>query len=197
MRETRSALVLASGSPRRRELLERLGFQLEIVPPEVDESPREGEDPRDYVLRLAREKAERVSTRREAWLVLAADTSVVLGAEILGKPRDGAEAAAMLARLSGRDHRVLTGVATAVAGSAEAVAVETRVHFRSLTEEEIRWYVESGEPLDKAGAYAIQGLGATFVRAIEGSVSNVVGLPLVETLELLAARGCWLPWMKR
>ena len=197
MREARSALVLASGSPRRRELLERLGFQLEVVPPGVDESPRQHEDPRDYVLRLAREKAERVSARREASLVLAADTSVVLGSEILGKPRDGPEAAAMLSRLSGRDHRVLTGVAAAMNGSAEAVAVETKVFFRSLTSEEIRWYVESGEPLDKAGAYAIQGLGAAFVRAIEGSVSNVVGLPLVETLELLAARGCVLPWAGR
>lgn len=197
MRDARSALVLASGSPRRRELLEGLGFQLEIIPPDVDETPREGEDPRDYVLRLARAKAEWVSKDRREAVVIAADTAVVLGSEILGKPRDANDAAAMLARLAGRDHRVLTGVATASGGTADAMAVETRVQFRPLSAEEIRWYVKSGEPLDKAGAYAIQGLGGAFVRAIEGSVSNVVGLPVAEALELLAARGCALPWTER
>jgi septum formation protein len=197
MHETRSTLVLASGSPRRRELLERFGLRFEIAPPAVDETPRGGEDPRQYVLRLAREKAERVTARRGDALVLAADTAVVVGTDILGKPCDAAEAAAMLSRLSGRDHLVLTGVAVATGRSADTLAVETKVRFRSLSAEEIRWYVESGEPLDKAGAYAIQGLGAAFVRAIEGSASNVIGLPLAETLELLAARGYPLPWMER
>jgi septum formation protein len=190
-------LVLASGSPRRRELLERLGLSFEVQPADVDESPRYDEDPRTYVLRLAREKAERVAMGRRAVVVLAADTAVVLGEEILGKPGDEHEAEAMLSRLSGRHHRVLTGVAVAGAAGLNAVAVETRVRLRALSAEEIRWYVRTGEPLDKAGAYGIQGIGGAFVREIEGSASNVVGLPLAETLELLASTGYPLPWMGR
>jgi septum formation protein len=194
-------LVLASGSPRRRELLERLGLSFDVLPADVDESPRQGEEPRGYVLRLAREKAERVAERlagrRPSTVVLAADTAVVLGEEILGKPGDGCEAEAILSRLSGNDHRVLTGVAVAQAAGVEGTVVETRVRFRVLSAEEIRWYVATGEPLDKAGAYGIQGVGGAFVRAIEGSASNVVGLPLVETLELLGAAGYPLPWTVR
>jgi septum formation protein len=194
-------LVLASGSPRRRELLERLGLSFDVLPADVDESPRPGEEPRGYVLRLAREKAERVAERlagrRPFSVVLAADTAVVLGEEILGKPGNGREAEAILSRLSGNDHRVLTGVAVAQAAGVESTVVETRVRFRVLSAEEIRWYVATGEPLDKAGAYGIQGVGGAFVRAIEGSASNVVGLPLVETLELLGAAGYPLPWTVR
>src|SRR5919198_1176966 len=182
-------LVLASGSPRRREFLERVGLSFVVHPADVDESPHAGEAPRAYVLRLAREKAERVAEQVAGWrparVVLAADTSVVLGEEILGKPRDGREAEAVLARLSGRDHRVLTGVAVAqaaglgaadrAASRVDAVAVETRVRFRSLSPEEIRWYVGTGEPLDKAGAYGIQGIGGAFVREIGGGGSQLGG----------------------
>jgi septum formation protein len=190
-------LVLASGSPRRRELLQRLGLSFAVVPADIDESPRQGEDPLGYVLRLAREKAQCVAASRPAHVVLAADTAVVLGEEILGKPRDAVEAEAILSRLSGREHRVLTGVAVARAAGVDAVAVETRVRVRTLRAEEIRWYVGTGEPLDKAGAYGIQGIGGAFVREISGSASNVVGLPLVETLELLASAGYPLPWTGR
>lgn len=196
MKATEIPLVLASASPRRRELLAQLGLPFEVVPPEVDESVRAGEDPRAYVVRLAREKVDRVASRRRDALVLAADTAVVLGTEILGKPRDAPEAESMLWRLSGRDHLVLTGVAIGRSPKpVSAIAVETRVWFRSLRPEEIRWYVRSGEPLDKAGAYGIQGLGGALVRRIEGSASNVVGLPVAETLDLLAACGGPLPWV--
>jgi septum formation protein len=125
--------------------------------------------------------------------VLAADTSVVLGSEILGKPADAQDALRMLRRLSGRSHRVLTGVAVGGRANADCV-VDTEVHFRDASDEELSWYVRTGEPTDKAGAYAIQGAGGFLVRRIAGSYSNVVGLPLVETLALLAQAGYPLPW---
>ena len=191
-------LVLASGSPRRREMLGGLGLAFEVSPADIDESPRAGEAPEAYVLRLAREKAAAVAARRPGALVLAADTTVALGAELLGKPADAAEARAMLVRLSGRAHDVFTGVALAEAGAAprgeRQVVVRTRVHFRALGEAEMAWYAGCGEPLDKAGGYAVQGKGAFLVERVEGSPSNVIGLPLGETLALLAAAGVALPW---
>ena len=186
-------LILASASPRRRELLGNLGISFQVEPANVDESVHPGEPPRLYVERLARSKATAVAERMPGTLVLAADTSVVLQDEVLGKPADRTGAAEMLRMLSGKTHEVLTGVA--LAGTTErSCVVATSVHFRPLTEQEVCWYVASGEPMDKAGAYAIQGKGSAFVRAIEGSYSNVVGLPLVETLVLLREAGFSLPW---
>ncbi len=190
-------LVLASQSPRRRELLAQLGVPHEVLPANTDESVRAGEPARAYVLRVAREKARAVPGE----LVLAADTAVVLRGEVLGKPRDAADARRMLAALSGSAHEVLTGVCVrrsvgaGGAGTLELDAVvATAVRFAPLDAAAIDWYVGTGEPLDKAGAYAIQGAGGAFVVGVEGSVSNVVGLPLAETAELLRRAGHPLPW---
>jgi septum formation protein len=169
-------VVLASSSPRRRELLSRLGVAFEVVSPEVDESWRAGERPVHYVRRLAREKAA-VVDRPDA-VVLAADTTVELDGEVLGKPADAADAAAMLARLAGRSHLVHTGVAAAFGDRVVDGHSTTTVTLAALVEDDIAWYVATGEPLDKAGAYALQGVGGLFVTSIEGSASNVVGLPL-------------------
>ena len=188
----RPRLVLASQSPRRRELLAQLGLALDVRPSNADESVRPGEPPRDYVLRVAREKARAVAGD----LVLAADTAVVLGDEVLGKPAGADDARRMLRALSGTDHEVLTAVVVRRAAPAlelDAV-VATRVRFARLGPREIDWYVATGEPLDKAGAYAIQGAGGAFVLGVEGSVSNVVGLPLAETAALLRRAGLALPW---
>ena len=190
------ALVLASRSPRRRELLAGLGIRLEIRPAEIDETVGRGEPPEAYVARVARQKARAV----DGQVVLGADTVVVVGGEILGKPRDPADAARMLRSLSGTTHRVLTAVCvrrTAPPPASEReVTVSTAVRFRPLGEEEIAWYVGTGEPLDKAGAYAVQGLGGSLVEAVEGSVSGVVGLPLAESLALLDQLGFPLPWRR-
>ncbi len=187
------SLILASSSPRRRALLAQLGIELVVAPSHVDESERPGELPRDYVARLAREKAQRAK-RPQGATALAADTSVVLGGRIFGKPRDAADARRMLLELSGRGHSVLTGVhAEGPLGSASAV-VETHVRFSEIAPAQADWYVATGEPMDKAGAYGIQDRGGMFVEAIEGSASNVVGLPLTETLGLLARVGFALPW---
>lgn len=190
----RPRLILASQSPRRRELLAGLGIELEVRPAATDESVHPGEHPRAYVARVAREKARAIPGA----VVLAADTAVVLGEEILGKPRDAADAARMLRDLSGTRHEVLTAVCVRSAG-AEGVRerealVGTEVRFRRLAEREIAWYVATGEPLDKAGAYALQGAGGALVESVTGSVSSVVGLPLVESLTLLAEAGFPLPW---
>jgi septum formation protein len=188
-------LVLASQSPRRRELLAQLGVALDVRPAHADESARAGEAPRDYVLRVAREKARAVPGE----IVLAADTAVVLGADVLGKPAGAADARRMLRALSGTVHEVLTAVCVrrALPEPVELEAVvATRVRFARLSPGEIDWYVATGEPLDKAGAYAIQGSGGAFVLSVEGSVSNVVGLPLAETADLLARAGFPLPWSK-
>jgi septum formation protein len=187
-------LTLASQSPRRRELLAGLGLALEVRPARTDETPRAGEAPRDYVRRVAREKARAVTGA----VVLAADTTVALGGEIFGKPEDDADAARMLRALAGRSHEVLTGVCVRTAAGAEReVVVATEVAFAPLSGEEIAWYVATGEPRDKAGAYAIQGAAGAFVSAVRGSVSNVIGLPLAETLALLRAAGLPLPWEGR
>jgi septum formation protein len=163
---------------------------LDVRPADTDESVHPGEAPHDYVLRVAREKARAVPGDP----TLAADTAVVLGAAILGKPRDAADARAMLRALSGVPHRVLTGVCVR-RGSVELTAVvAAEVRLDPLTDAQIDWYVSTGEPLDKAGAYAIQGLAGAFVRELRGSVSNVIGLPLAETLELLRMAGVPLPW---
>jgi septum formation protein len=188
-------LVLASASPRRRELLTRAGVPFEAVPAEIDEARRAGEAPRALVLRLAREKAEAVARRlpaSPARLVLGADTIVVLGDDVLGKPADEADAVKLLARLVGREHVVLTGVAVVASGGAagaRAACVESVVCMRAADEAEIRAYVATGEPLDKAGAYAAQGEGRRFVTAIRGSETNVIGLPVEETLALLVEAG--------
>ncbi|HSM94176.1 MAG TPA: Maf family protein [Anaeromyxobacteraceae bacterium] len=183
-------LTLASASPRRRELLEQLGFRLDVRPADTDESPIPGEPPRAYVLRVARDKGRAV----DGDVVLAADTAVVLGNDILGKPRDPADARRMLRALSGVAHEVLTGVCVRRRGEEHTVVVAAQVQLDPLTDGQIDWYVATGEPLDKAGAYAIQGLAGAFVRQLRGSVSNVIGLPLAETLELLAAAGVRMPW---
>jgi septum formation protein len=187
-------LVLASQSPRRRELLGQLGVALDVRPANADEAVHPGEPPRDYVLRVARDKARAV----EGDLVLAADTAVVLGAEVLGKPADGDDARRMLRALSGTVHEVLTAVVVRRTRPAPVLeldaVVATEVRFAPLGPGEIDWYVATGEPLDKAGAYAIQGAGGAFVLGVAGSVSNVVGLPLTETAALLRRAGFPLPW---
>jgi septum formation protein len=192
-------VVLASQSPRRRELLASVGVSVDVRPSTTDESVRPGEQAFAYVRRLAREKAEAVPCS-EGELVLAADTAVVLGAEILGKPTDETDARRMLRALSGSTHLVVTGVhARTCPGPgaeprSETIAVSTAVRFITLSDERIAWYVATGEPLDKAGAYALQGTGGALVRGVAGSVSNVVGLPLAETLAMLGRLGLDLPW---
>jgi len=189
-----SPLVLASASPRRRALLEQLGIPLRIDPAHLDENVREGEPADQYVLRLARQKAEAVHARHPDDTVLAADTSVVLGGRILGKPATAEEALEMLRALSGRTHQVMTAVAIAGAGER---CVTTPVTFADVREAALRWYVSTGEPMDKAGGYAVQGIGGFLVERIDGSYSAVVGLPLVETLALLRDAGYILPWEER
>lgn len=181
-------VVLASGSPRRRELLEQLGVDFEIVVPDIDESPRPGESPVDYVGRLAVEKSRAVDARPDA-LVIAADTTVDLDGEVLGKPVDVDDAKAMLRRLSARTHRVHTGVSVRVGDRVEFDVVTSLVTLVPLTSATIDWYVATGEPLDKAGAYAVQGTAGAFVQRVRGSVSNVVGLPLHTLVRLAAAVG--------
>jgi septum formation protein len=190
-------LVLASASPRRAELLARLGIRFSIFPVETPERLRPGQSPRAQARRLALEKASAAAARlstagpQPGW-ALGADTLVWLAGRALGKPRDPAQAEAMLRRLSGRSHQVVTGLALApLFGSARAItlAESTRVFFRKLGEDEIKAYVRSGEPLDKAGAYGIQGQAGAFVRRIEGCYFNVMGLPLARTAELLERAG--------
>lgn len=174
-----SVLVLASASPRRADLLREAGILFRVAPAHIDEAVRVGEPPEAYVERLAREKAEAVHAASAEAFVLGADTTVVVDDTILGKPADRAEAAGMLELLAGRSHRVLTGVA--LLGPADfrrAAVVSTNVTFSRLSDADIAWYVGTGEPLDKAGAYAIQGGASRFVERIDGSFSNVVGLPM-------------------
>jgi len=184
------SLVLASGSPRRRELLTRAGVRFEVRPSGIDETRVPGEGPRPYAVRLAREKALDVRRQLPASprrLVLGADTVVVLDGEALGKPDDEAHAFTLLRRLLGRMHRVVTGVALVESGGSapHIFSVESEVHMRAGSDAEIRAYVATGEPLDKAGAYAAQGEGRRFIERIDGSETNVIGLPLEETLALL------------
>ena len=182
-------LVLASGSPRRSAMLADLDVDFVVMPADVDESTLSGESAVDYVMRVAKLKAHTVSALHPSDVVLSADTTVDRDGEILAKPVDADDAVAMLRSLSGREHLTHTAVCVAGNGSFQSVLVSTAVTFRSLSEEEIAWYVGTGEPLDKAGAYGIQGRAAGFVSSISGSVSNVVGLPLAETVELLRTAG--------
>ncbi len=181
-------LILASASPRRRELLERVGVALEVLPADVDETPHDREDPEAYVARIAAVKAAAVAARHPDRWVLAADTTVTIDGAILGKAEDGTEAAAMLRRLSGRTHQVITGFA--IAGPAVHLeTVTSDVDVIALGEPALADYVASGEWRGKAGAYAVQGIAAAFVRGIRGSVTNIIGLPLVEVLEALRVVG--------
>lgn len=182
-------LVLASGSSRRRELLEQIGVHCISKAMDIDETPHSGELARDYVARMAKEKALTALPTFPDAVVLASDTSVILDGEILGKPESEAHAVSMLTRLSGNQHQVLTSIALAKyeqeAISIEVEVVETQVEFDVLSDQQIRDYVATGEPMDKAGAYGIQGKGALLIKGIQGSYSNVVGLPLTETGKML------------
>lgn len=189
-------LYLASGSPRRRELLAQIGVSFTAVSADIDETPLDDETPSAYVERLARGKAEagrRALATGVDGCMLGADTAVVLDGRILGKPLDQADSMTMLLSLSGRDHEVLTAIAVLDGQRCESRVVRSRVSFRTITEQQALAYWNSGEPRDKAGGYGIQGLGAVFVAGLEGSYSAVVGLPLCETSELLSHFGipCW------
>ena len=180
-------LILASASPRRQELLKSAGVPLKVIPSSADELFAPGEKPEKHVLRLAREKAGEIAEQFPDRWILAADTVVAIGEQVLGKPKDAKAAAQMLRLLSGREHRVITGyclLRSSVEKGKEG-HVTTRVFFKLLTPAEIRWYISTGEPFDKAGGYAIQGRGAFMVKKIVGSYTNVVGLPLCEVIEAL------------
>jgi septum formation protein len=182
-------LVLASNTPRRRELLHAAGFEFDVAAIDVDETRGEGEPAERYVERLAQTKARAAVRRGPDLVVVGADTVVVVGGEVLGKPRDTADAARMLRRLSGRSHEVLTGVAVARRGQMLSRVERTSVWFVRVSDAEIAWYLASGEPMDKAGAYAIQGRASRFIPRIDGSYSNVVGLPMAAVVELLEKAG--------
>ena len=181
--------MLASASPRRRDLLAAAGFAFDVEPAEVDETRLPDEPAAAYVVRVAREKAAAVARRFPERPVLGADTAVVVGDDVLGKPASPADAARMIERLSGRAHRVVTGLAVAVRGQMFSAVEQTSVWLSELSADDIDWYVASGEPMDKAGAYAIQGLASRFIPRIEGSYSNVVGLPVATLLLLLRRAG--------
>ena len=202
-RPLKATIYLASRSPRRRELLKQIGVPFQLFQlreeagrqPDVDETPGQEETPAQYVLRIARTKAETAAhymqrrTLAQRWPVLAADTTVVCGSRIVGKPATADDAANMLNDLSGKQHQVITALALAFNDRVETALSESTVWFRDLSAEEIRRYVATGESMDKAGAYAIQGRAAAFITRIEGSYSGVVGLPLAETAILLAKAG--------
>jgi septum formation protein len=196
-RDQEGALVLASASPRRADLLRAAGFTFTVQAADVDETQLPGESPEAYVRRLALAKAGAVARRGEWKPVLGADTTVVIDGETLGKPEDAADARRMLCRLSGRSHQVLTGVAlvdpsrqSGGAGPSSLTdVVTTVVTFATLEPAELDWYVQSGEPMGKAGAYAIQGLGSRFVTRVEGSYPNVVGLPIAEVRAMCRSLG--------
>jgi septum formation protein len=186
---TQHKIILASRSPRRVELLAQLGVQCDIVPADIDESSLPGEDPAQYVCRLAQEKALAVAALHDerGLLILAADTTVALGQEILGKPADASEALEMLSRLSGSVHLVHTAVAVYQAGEVRCLLSTTEVEMMPVAQTVLHDYIASGEPMDKAGAYGIQGRAGAWIRRITGSYSGVMGLPLHETAQLLHA----------
>jgi len=192
-------LILASASPRRAELLEQIGLRFRVQPADIDETVHPGESPERYAERLAREKALMVAGQSRGKLVIGSDTTVVLAGDILGKPANSQEAEAMLRRLSGNQHQVMTAVALASGDQCQSRLVLTDVRFRELALSEIRAYIASGESMDKAGGYGIQGLGGIFVSELRGSYSSVVGLPLQETATLLADAGhpVWQSWPSR
>jgi septum formation protein len=185
--ERKFPIILASRSPRRQELLRQVGIRVEIIPSMVEERPLEGESPDEHVIRLAQEKAMEVAARYPGRWVIGADTIVLIDGEVLGKPRNRKEAVSMLQRLSGKEHRVYTGICLVGPDGEikEIQSVMTRVIMKELSQKEIEGYVRTGEPFDKAGGYAIQGMGSAFIKEIHGSYSNVVGLPLCEVIDIL------------
>lgn len=185
----RLAFVLASASPRRRELLSGIGLAFDIDKPDIEESPFRGETASDYVRRLAGEKARTVLQRQSNRLILAADTTVVIDGDILEKPNSKDEGVEMLQRLSGTRHQVMTGVSIINDDRESSFVSTSYVIFRALAEDEILWYWNTGEPRDKAGGYGLQGAGGAFIEAINGSYSNVIGLPLAETVSSLRSFG--------
>jgi septum formation protein len=190
LQQEKPVLILASSSPRRQELLREAGIAFEVHPAHINEDQNEGEPPLDYACRLAQEKAQAVAARHPLRSVLGADTIVIVGQEVLGKPRDPADAARMLRILSGRSHNVTTAVCLiSASGDTETRSCTTQVFFRQLAEHEIQQYVAGGEPMDKAGAYAIQGGASRWTDRIEGEFSNVVGLPLSLVTEMLRKNG--------
>jgi len=186
-----ASIILASASPRRQELLKGIGIKFDVIPSGVNEDALDGETPRGHVLRLSKDKSFAVSQNNpDAW-VLGADTAVVIDGEVLGKPGTQKEARIMLKKLSGREHRVITGF-TIVNKSTDVIisdAVESSVLFKKILEDEMNWYVKTEEPYDKAGGYAVQGMAAFFVREIHGSYTNVIGLPLMEVVMALRRVG--------
>jgi nucleoside triphosphate pyrophosphatase len=188
--QDKPALILASASPRRQELLRQAGIAFEVHAAHINEDQNAGEPPLEYALRLAREKAQAVAQHYPQNYVLGADTIVVIDGEVLGKPSDHADAARILRRLSGKSHQVTTAVAVVrPGGNTETRSSTTQVHFREMTENEIQQYVAGGEPMDKAGAYAIQGGASRWTDRIVGEFSNVVGLPLSLVTEMLRTSG--------
>jgi septum formation protein len=191
--------ILASSSPRRRQLLESIGLDFEVLPSHVPEVHQPGEAPEEYVARLSRDKARAVATAHPSQWVIAADTTVFLGDQLLEKPVDGADAARMLATIAGQTHFVYTGVTleNVDRGWSDTRVAETEVRMLPLSPAEIEWYVASGEPLDKAGAYAAQGIGAVFIESIHGSYTNVVGLPLATLFQMIRRAGIDLLQVER
>ncbi len=187
-----SKIILASSSPRRKELLERLGLRFEVIPSLIDEIPLRDESPEDFALRTSTEKALSVSRSLDSdSVVIGADTIVVIGGEILGKPKDEEEATIMLEKISGREHGVITGFSI-VKPEAEILyrnLVESRVKIKTLAPCEIEGYIKTGEPMDKAGAYGAQGIGAFMIEEIHGSYTNVVGLPIAQVIDVLTRLG--------
>lgn len=186
MSDPASKIILASASPRRRELLTQAGYTFEVVPAHIDETRRAGEDPAAYVERLALEKAQAIHAQHPDATVLGADTTVVLNGEVLNKPKDIEEAARMLRALSGCTHQVHTGIAVVTRNAQRSHVETTNVVFASIPEEELAAYLATGDSLDKAGAYGIQGYAARWIPRIEGDFFNVMGLPLAATVRLLA-----------
>jgi septum formation protein len=186
-------LILASSSPRRKAFLRQLGIPFRAVASRVSEEVLRGESPEAHVLRLARDKAHDVASQRPRQWVIGADTIVLVDGAILGKPATPDEARQMLEALQGRAHEVLTGVCLMRLSDGRSAArlVRTTVHIREMSPEEVSWYVGTGEPFDKAGGYAIQGLGGVFVTQLEGSYTNVVGLPVPELVQMLRDLGAW------
>jgi septum formation protein len=183
--------ILASASPRRRELLASIGLEFDVVPSHIPEVRDDRESPEEYVGRLSREKAERIASEHPSRWVIAADTTVLLGDQLLEKPVDDADARRMLATIAGRTHTVYTGVTlrNVERSWCETRLSESEVRMLPLSESDIAWYVKTGEPADKAGAYAVQGIGAMFIDSIHGSYTNVVGLPLATLFQMLRKAG--------
>ena len=186
------SLILASSSPRRRELLAMLGIAFEVIPPHIEEEEIDGESPREHVARLSQAKAKEVgrTVKKDRW-ILGADTIVFIDGEVLGKPQTGAEANCMLKKLSGREHTVMTGffIYHPELNQSAGTVVESKVAIKKLTDNEIEGYIKTGEPFDKAGAYAVQGIGMFMIEKVFGSHTNVIGLPVCEVVSALKRLG--------